>query len=392
MDKNPITHISYKAAICNFFQHVLICGFTTCISICVANAQTAVCRRIGEQIAALDRQPSDPGRAAQINRQAEAQSSEANRISNQMRRMGCNEQSLLMGSDLPGDCGLMANQLRSYRENAIQLRTEAVRETPGSSETRRDALISSYANYGCDQAQARSDPYGQRARRNDSRSTIGTDDMSGQSSVTILPPRPANPYGSSYTSAPGYDDTDPDALVLPPARQRGFGGLQPVCVRLCDGFFFPLSGASSREGAQEMCQAQCPAAPARVFYRNSGADVGEASDEDGRTYSSLPTALKYRTKMDQTCTCRKAGESWAATLKPAEEKVSGETGDVTVTEKSADEIAKGKSALPKSVLPKPEVKQPEPKKKAARAAPSRNSEDDFLSGIPLRGQTPKTQY
>ncbi len=320
------------------------------LSASITHAQSPACRRINEQLTALDRDNGDPNQAAQISRQAEGHTMEANRIASQIRRMGCDGDSVLMGSLMPGECGVLADRMRIHRQNAVDLRTRSAYSRSSSNEGRRNALMSSYTNYGCDRAPSR-------------------DDYDTGSNVTIMPPRPNNFDDPTYMN-PILDNND-DYKPPEVTRPRGFGASQPVCVRLCDGYFFPLSGVSSRADAQDMCQAQCPSAKAQVFYRSAGADINEASDDNGQTYSSLPNALKYRTRTDQTCTCKKAGETWGATLKPAEQKVVGGEGDLTVNDKIADEMAKGKSDI---------VKQP------AKKAPRKNktADDDVLGDVPLR--------
>ncbi len=290
------------------------------------HAQSPVCRRINEQLTAIDRDNGDPNQSAQIARQAEGQAMEANRIASQMRRLGCDDDSVLMGSQMPGECGVLADRMRIHRQNAVNLRTKLTYGQSNSNNTRRSALMLSYSNYGCDRAPAR-------------------DDYDTSSSVTIMPPRPNNFDDPTYMN-PVLDNND-DYKVPEITRPRGFGASQPVCVRLCDGYFFPLSGVSTRADAQDMCQAQCPSTKVQVFYRSAGADISEASDEEGLMYSSLPNALKYRTKTDQACTCKKTGEAWGATLRSAEQKLVGGEGDLTVNEKTADEIAKGKSEITK---------------------------------------------
>ncbi len=316
-----ILHALMIAFKMNFkFIKIILVSLIFLLFVTSTHAQSPVCSRINEQLVELDRETGDPNRAAQISRQAEAQISEANRIQSHMRRMGCDEQSTLMGTDQLGECGALSQQVQNYRQNAVQLRSQSAYGLSASVEERRHALLSSYSNYGCDR---------QRTKRND-------EDYSG-SSVTIMPAQP------DTNDVPGYERAEPELAPLEPAKPRGFGAAQPVCVRLCDGYFFPLSGVSTRSDAQDMCQAQCPSAKTKVFYRANGAEIGEASDVDGQTYSALPNALKYRTRTDQSCLCRKTGESWGATLKPAEEKVVGGTGDMVVTDKTADEIAKGEN-------------------------------------------------
>jgi Protein of unknown function (DUF2865) len=330
-----------------------MCLFLLYFSTQIAHAQSPVCRRINEQLTALDRDNGDPNQAAQISRQAEAQSNEANRIASQMRRMGCDGDSVLMGAEMPGECGVLAERMRTHRQNAVDLRTRSTYALSASNETRRNALMSSYSNYGCERA--------------------GRDDYSAgdsRSSVTIMPPRPR---ASDDFMLPKYDDTDPDGYkqVEPQPRPRGFGASQPMCVRLCDGYFFPLSGISTRADAQDMCQAQCPASKSQVFYRTNSSDINEAADDDGRTYSSLPNALKYRTRTDQTCTCKRTGETWGSTLKSAEQKVVGGEGDLIVNDKIADDIVKSKAQTTKQA----------PKQTSRK---NKQLDDDVLSNAPLR--------
>ena len=73
------------------------------------------------------------------------------------------------------------------------------------------------------------------------------------------------------------------------------GRYRSVCVRLCDGFFYPISFAtySSRLAQeQEQCQSSC-AAPAELYvYRNPGQEIEQAISLNGSAYMDLPVALK----------------------------------------------------------------------------------------------------
>ncbi len=329
-----------------------------------AFGQTAACRRINQQIAALDQEANNPDFAARTNRQAEIQSGEASRLANRMRNIGCDEQSELLGGG-SGECSMLAAKVQVHRQNAIRLRSESTFDASSSFEGRRQALLASYEAYNC-----RADNNDDRflARPAPGRATRGDSlfDQSGRSSVTIVPPRPVDPFAERP-----FTGTDPFEPNTQPEAKRGFGGVQPVCVRLCDGFFFPLAGASSRSDAKEMCKAQCPVTESRVFYRTPEGDINGAVDDEDRSYTSLPNALKYRTRMDAACTCKKSGQSWSATLQPAEKLIENGNGDVVVTDKTADEIASGKSGLLKT----------DTKKKPVRKA---TGNDNILGGTLLR--------
>lgn len=92
---------------------------------------------------------------------------------------------------------------------------------------------------------------------------------------------------------------------------------RPVCVRLCDGFFFPASepaGAGDAAGEQAACDSQCPDAPVALFYQPSGSDqIEDAYSVAGQPYTALPIALRYRSTQDNTCACHR---SLAAAFSP----------------------------------------------------------------------------
>jgi hypothetical protein len=86
-----------------------------------------------------------------------------------------------------------------------------------------------------------------------------------------------------------------------------------VCVRMCDGYHFPLGrlGASESEPAHEaMCRAACPGAPVKVFVVAAGQDsIANAVSSDGRTYRSLPMAYAHERGKDPACGCEANGTS-----------------------------------------------------------------------------------
>ena len=106
-------------------------------------------------------------------------------------------------------------------------------------------------------------------------------------------------------------DPVPEVAAIPTAdvptdlkpRVTRSGG-RAVCVRLCDGFFFP-SGASS--GGDEACAAQCPDAPTARYTEPAGSDrIEDAVSTHGELYTALPVASRYRTKLDGACTCHRS--------------------------------------------------------------------------------------
>jgi hypothetical protein len=90
------------------------------------------------------------------------------------------------------------------------------------------------------------------------------------------------------------------------AAHPNSGGREPVCVRLCDGYFFPLTGASYDTTSQSAaCNSLCPDAPTEVYYRNGSDRIEDAISEKGQPYTALPVSLRYRTTADNTCSCHR---------------------------------------------------------------------------------------
>jgi hypothetical protein len=98
-----------------------------------------------------------------------------------------------------------------------------------------------------------------------------------------------------------------------PTNQFGdlpFATYRTLCVRLCDGYYFPVSFSTLPNHFQrdaEVCQQQC-AAPAELFYhQNPGGAVEQMISYSGQQpYTSLKTAFRYRKEFVQGCSCKQA--------------------------------------------------------------------------------------
>lgn len=80
-----------------------------------------------------------------------------------------------------------------------------------------------------------------------------------------------------------------------------------VCVRLCDGAYFPVSYSTDRRHFardEAVCKSRC-AAPARLFVRpNPGGSVEAMTDRFGHSYAALPTAFQFRRGLAAGCSCK----------------------------------------------------------------------------------------
>jgi hypothetical protein len=109
--------------------------------------------------------------------------------------------------------------------------------------------------------------------------------------------------------------SDTDAVLRPDPDQRerpAIGGTyRTLCVRLCDGFAFPISYSTRRERFArdaKRCKEICPSGSRLFVHRQPGQDAGDMADLQGRPYRTLRTAFLYKTQYVPDCTCR--GNPW----------------------------------------------------------------------------------
>ena len=100
------------------------------------------------------------------------------------------------------------------------------------------------------------------------------------------------------------------------------GAYRTVCVRLCDGFYYPVNEAAhpgSFLAEEKMCQSTC-SVPARLYYqpRPAGEDAGEMVSLTGERYADLPNAFRYRSEYLNACAC--GPKPWSAEAKAMYER------------------------------------------------------------------------
>ncbi|MBP0439749.1 DUF2865 domain-containing protein [Tianweitania sediminis] len=109
----------------------------------------------------------------------------------------------------------------------------------------------------------------------------------------------------------------PQPAPAAPSSQK----LRTMCVRTCDGYFFPLSyGVTKEEFGRDArsCQASCPSTEMRLYYHSVPDQEASAmvSADGDQPYSALPTANLYRNENSSapgSCGCAPATGSGAIT-------------------------------------------------------------------------------
>lgn len=316
-------------------------------------ASNPVCVRLEGQLAILNRGGGDPGRADQIRHDEDAvakQQADLDRMLAQAKRRGCEGGgffSLFTGQS--PECQPLNAQIQQMRDNLDRSMSELERLKSGN-------------NY--DQDAQRRDLIGQLAQSN-----CGPQYRAAAAA--------AGPGGFLDSLFGGSRVINPEGDGAPA------GTFRTVCVRACDGYYFPISYSTVQSRFADdarTCQRECPATAVELYtYRNPGEDISQAVSLSGQSYTALPAAFQYRKEYTPTCSCRKPGQSWADALKGADDSSTLESGDIVVTDQNARAL---------SQPPQPRgVKAGKPA--SANAAPSASAPSADAGGS-ATPDTPKT--
>jgi hypothetical protein len=169
--------------------------------------------------------------------------------------------------------------------------------------------------------------------------------------------QPMPPVGFGYR-APAYNpyyQRDRSGDVGPDESGRG-DKYRTVCVRLCDGYYWPISNATARTGFYRdanACRASC-GEEVRLFLQPPGSgDAKTLVDTQGRPYTSLPNAFRHRKEFIPGCRCKP--EPWAQSETTRHERYALEQ---AVKEPSRGEMAVQDAAPSASDPPPAEHREP----------------------------------
>ncbi len=85
------------------------------------------------------------------------------------------------------------------------------------------------------------------------------------------------------------------------------GTYRTLCVRLCDGFYWPVSYSTTRDGLAEdkdTCESSCGVPVKLFYYQNPDGTPEDAVDLKGQRYASLANAFRYRNEYVDSCKCQ----------------------------------------------------------------------------------------
>jgi hypothetical protein len=286
-------------------------------------ATNPMCPRLEAQLATIDRGggSGDPAKDEQIRRyqdSAARQQAELDRVTLQAKRMGCDSSgffSLFNGQN--AQCGPVNTQIQQMRANLDQITSNLERLRTGlgggERENQRRSVLIALAQNNCGAQYANALQQLQQGG-------------------------PGNFLNNLFGGNNNYSPVPPDAGA--PS-----GTYRTVCVRACDGGYFPISFATVPQrfaDDEKTCKALCPATEANLYaYRNPGEDMNQAVSISGQAYTSSPNAFKFRQEFNPSCACKAAGQTWSDALKSVDDKAAAEQqGDIIVTEEGSKKMSR----------------------------------------------------
>lgn len=270
--------------------------------------RSQTCLRLESQLTAIDRGGAvDPARADQAKRYEDSagkQQADLDRLSQQSQRLGCRGGgffSLFGGQSR--ECGDLNNQIQQARSNLDRTLVEIQRLQGNSGERegqRRSVLVA-----------------------------LGQNDC-GPQYRQYANTGPGGFFENLFGGGGGNVATSPDAPLS--------GTYRTLCVRACDGYYFPVSYSTvpaKFADDEQICRRMCPATEVTLYsHRNPGEDVSGAVSSTGRRYAEMPNAFSYRKQFNAACSCRAPGQSWGDALRQGDDQTL-ERGDIVVTEERA---------------------------------------------------------
>ncbi len=246
-----------------------------------ASAQN-VCLQLEAALINLDRgSTGSPADFARYDEAVRKQRGEIQRAMAEARRANCIGGFLFFREKPAPKCGALMAIIDRMQGNLARLesRREQYSYRPGGSSWEKDRILRALARNNC------GPQYSGYARRNTLMGSIFA----------------GNPNSGAFWR--------PDDDFFPQS-QLDFGTYRTLCVRTCDGYYFPISFstvASQFPRDEQTCRAMCPGMDVKLFtHRNPGEDSEAMVSVAGEPYTAQPYAFAYRNTYDPACTCRAA--------------------------------------------------------------------------------------
>lgn len=242
-----------------------------------AYAQSQSCNQLIRALQQFDRN-SDFQQMGGNSQQARQLARDVQNAESRYIRGGCNDDAKA-GRVLTPQCQQVAREVLRLRQD-YQAVTNAV-GTASAVAAQREAILQEMARFGCNTG---------------SNATFSQDRQ--------------NVFDRIFGTTTQGDFSD-GQMVNGGGEYWGYTGNQTVrtvCVRLSDGYFWPISYSTLPDYVGNdagQCKAMCPNEKVEIyFYDNPGQEPEQMRNMFNQPYTALPTAFKYRDSIDMNAACR----------------------------------------------------------------------------------------
>jgi hypothetical protein len=255
----------------------------SCAGVGQATAASRRCRQLQAELAGVDNGGrASPGQIRKYDSAIARQGEEMAKARSRAQRAGCGFS--LFGGNIAA-CAALNASLDRMNRNLDTLRSQRARLAKGGSRRDRARIMASLDAHDCRDTRT-------AEKRTSHRKDANTGFLDQSAKDDELPPDTAEEPAET-----GYLSPLIDLSVEKAPRPQG--EFRTLCVRTCDGYFFPMSNAASVrdfERDQKNCESSCPGTQMQVFYTRGFDDDPAAmiSSADGKPYSELPTAYRYK--------------------------------------------------------------------------------------------------
>lgn len=283
----------------------------------LAAQASVVCESLRVRLASQPEVVADTREMRRYSSAIVRQNLEIRKVRYDMRRLRCEGAIVEYRADGTSQCGELSAALTRMEANkrALAVKRDAIRFEGAGNNPARQRLLAALEANGCNAGQP------------------------DTTATSVSPPGTLNRPS---------DATEP--LREPDTAQAfrgtaGHGSLRTLCVRTCDGAFFPISSNTSplnfRRDAQ-ICQQMCPDTQTELYYHSmrTAETADMVSAVSGQPYRMLPTAFSYLNRPSgekPSCGCDLAGYYRKMQAQGAPDKSSG-------SDKAVVEIGKSESA------------------------------------------------
>ncbi|MCV9996829.1 DUF2865 domain-containing protein [Pararhizobium sp. YC-54] len=249
---------------------------------------SAVCERLNARLASLPKIVASNANLRDYTGAISRQNLDLRQARSDLRRMGCSSDSvLIVGGPNEGACESLAGEISQMEMDLQTLKARRQTLVTGSgSEIARRRILAALDVNRCFEEQDE---------------VVSAAVEEPETHRNILKDLP--PIGEDYLDMRDSNDvsdfTTPDDGFAPSDDYPG--SLRTLCVRTCDGAFFPISSDASPADFPrdaEACQRRCPGTETALYYHALATEETDqmVSAATGEPYADLPSAFAYKTR------------------------------------------------------------------------------------------------